>query len=354
MRLPSWLLNFLKTGPAAPPPIFTGALPDDRPASAQAEDINLNDIVAKVAPVSWAVLDITKLPTWPVMNQGSTSACVAFSKSLMTSILYFLRTGVFVQMSPKWVYGFRKNKPQEGMVGYDAFDIEASKGVVPEAMEVSEGLTEAQLNAYAAQPWELQVGLALRVSDQRIVLPSGDLETLASVQQITGKPVMVWYRWFYDEWTRNAPTVLRGAPPYTHSVAFVPPRLPGQNSIGLYNGKKAIVIQDSWGLNDAEGTLAGMRIITEDFHAARNIFAAYSMRFKFDEAQGSKPEYDGTIISVQKCLQYEGCFPMNVAFVENLGPVSKKSLAQFQLKYSLPITSALDDITITKLKALYP
>ncbi|MBX4216151.1 peptidoglycan-binding protein [Candidatus Parcubacteria bacterium] len=150
---------------------------------------------------------------------------------------------------------------------------------------------------------------------------------------------------------QDTPAVKHPNPPYLHSLVFVPARLPGERSIGYRNGEKAIVIQDSWGTSN--GTVNGKRLITERFYRERNRFAAYSMRFKFEEGDGPKPRYDGSIISLQKCLQYEGVFPINVAFVENIGPVTKKSIAQFQQKYGLAMTGLLDSPTVAKIKERY-
>lgn len=343
-----WLMKLLKPQPER---IFTGAIPDDRPESVKLGDVHFEEIVASANPVSWPALDTSRLPSWPIFDQGSTSSCVAFTKALMSSILYELRIGVWIRFSARWIYSKRRNKPQGGMIGVDAFDIEAASGIVPEDMVPSERLTEAQISDYSSRPWEMEVGKALRMSDQRIILPKGDIEAAASVQQTTGKPIMVWFMWHYEEWVKNVPAILRPAPPYHHSTTFVPPRAKGESSFGIYQGEKAIVIQDSWGI--ANGTLAGKRIITERFYRERNTFAAYSMRFRFDEGVGDRPVYDGSIVSVQKCLRYEGVFPTNVDFYENVGPTTKKSLAQFQQKHGLAITSKLDEATVQLLKQLY-
>ena len=345
------IFYFLKSLFAKPAPeIFTGALLDDRRGLEQLNDIHFDEIVTAADPVNWRPLDTAKLPDWPVLNQNGAGACVAFTKALMASILYFTRKGIWVLFSPKWIYIARKNYPSAGMYGYDAFDIEATEGLVPEDMVPSQNLTEEQINNYSAEPWEKEVGKALRMSDQKVVLPVKDIDTVASVMQTTGKPVMVWFEFFYDEWTAT-PQAIRANPSLRHSVTFIPPKSSGQNSFGLYNGKKAIVIQDSWGLD--RQTFNGKRIIDEDFYKTRNFFAAYSMRFKFDEGQRSKPVYDGTIVSLQKCLRYEGCFPTNIDFVESFGPVTKKSLAQFQQKYGLPASGQLDAATLAKIKAMF-
>jgi hypothetical protein len=319
----------------------------------EASSVKFGEIVSKANPVDWKPLDLSKLPDWPVLNQDRTSACVAFSFAMMCTIMYFIRQGVMVIFSPKWIYNWRKNKnvgDGQGMSGYDVFDIGADQGLIPEDMMPSQMLSEEEINKFSAQPWEKEVGKAFRTSDQRVTIPKGDIEAAASVMQTTGKPIMVWFNFGTGEWTTN-PTISALSAPYNHSVLFVPPKKKGDMVFGIYAGKKAIVIQDSWGL--IRTTLAGKRVIDEVFYKARNLFACYFMRFRFDEGQGARPVYDGSIISLQKCLQFEGCFPLNVAFAEAFGPVTSKSIAQFQLKHGLEQTGSMGPKTTALVKSLY-
>lgn len=330
-----------------------GAKEDNRSDGEKENDIHHSDIVASPAPVVWNELDLTKLPNWPVLSQYTTSACVAFTKAIMATMLYYARTGVMLVFSPKWIYNWRINKnigSGEGMIGTDAFDIEASQGLIPEAMLPSQDLNETQINNFTAEPWLKEVGKALRMSDQRIILPIKDIEIIASTSQTTNKPMMVWFRFGSGEWT-SIPTIMSISFPYHHSVTVPSKKEKTDMVFGLYNGKKAIVIQDSYSLNSTE--FSGKRIITEDFFKSRNSFAAYSMRFRF-EAGGEKPKYEGTVISLQKCLRYEGLFPLGIDYIESYGPVTKKSVAQFQLNHNLLVTSLLDMSTKNLLGNLYP
>jgi hypothetical protein len=65
------------------------------------------EMVAKARPVDWKPLDVSKLPDYPVRNQNGASACVAFTIALICSILYFLRTGVWINFSAAWIYSRR-------------------------------------------------------------------------------------------------------------------------------------------------------------------------------------------------------------------------------------------------------
>lgn len=70
----------------------------------------------------------------------------------------------------------------------------------------------------------------------------------------------------------------------------------------------------------------------------------------------NKPSYNGSIISLQKCLLYEGLFPVTVRFTENFGPITQKAVREFQVKHNLHPTgvSNVGPLTQRKLKQLYP
>ena len=313
--------------------------------------IHFNEIVASANPVEWKELDTKDLPEYTVYDQSQTLSCVAHTRALMASIMYKLRTNKWVDFSPSWIYWFRINFPDGGMQATDSFEIIANKkGLLPLSF-FGVPKTEKEINSLKPEAYFNDIADGLK-ADRLIVLPAGDFDTVASVMQTTGKPVMVWFYITNKEW-KDVPTAIRKSDAH-HSVTFIPPTDPSKPTWGLYKGKKAIVIQDSWGLKST--SFKGKRIITEDFFKARNSYADYFMRFKFDQGSGGKPSYVGSIISLQKCLQYEGLFPSNVSFVEIHGPITKEAVNKFQIKYGLSPTGTgfVGPATKAKLEALYP
>lgn len=320
---------------------FTGAI---LPTVAQLEELPaFDEFVATANTVDWKPLDITKVPKYPVYSQNGSSSCVAMSVALIATILYKLRTNTEIMFSASWIYQQRINKPSEGMIGTDAFNI-ASKGLLPEIMMLSQDLTESQIQSVPIEPWFSKIAEVLAFEDALVRLPIKDIEVVASVIQTTKKPVNVWFEFRRDEWT-SIPFVGSFYPNLRHSVVAI--------DYGMYQNEKAVAIQESWGVGATQ--FGVLRIIKESFFSKRNVFSAYPRRFKFIESTGDKPRYDGvTIVSAQKCLQYEGLFPTNVDFFESLGPTTRKSLSAFQLKYRLPVTQALDLATKNKLHEIYP
>lgn len=318
------------------PEIFPGAIkPVDE------EMISLDETVATVNQVTWKELDINKIPKYPIYSQNGSGSCVAMSLCLIASILYKIRTGNSVKFSPSYLYKKRSNSPQAGMVGTDAFKI-ASQGLCLEELMPSMDLTEYGINNVPEFPEYKKVAEVFALEDTFVQLPTKDIETVASVMQTTGKPVMVWFDFIFSEWL-SIPIIKKVSDKFLrHSVVAV--------DYGMYKGEKAVAIQESWGLDSTQFGVT--RIIRESFFNARNVFSAYPRRFKF-ESTGDKAFYDGTIISFQKCMLSIGLFPKNTAFVEKFGPLSKSACVQFQTLQKLSITGIIDEATNQRLKALF-
>lgn len=73
--------------------------------------------------------------------------------------------------------------------------------------------------------------------------------------------------------------------------------------------------------------------------------------FKKDD----KPSFDGTFVSLQKCLKAEGLFPEGVEYFENFGPVTRRATIEFQKKYNIwPPLGNFGPLTKAKIRSLYP
>lgn len=137
------------------------------------------------------------------------------------------------------------------------------------------------------------------------------------------------------------PVTLTGPNVARHSVAAV--------DYTLYNGKKALIIEDSWGLDSG---IEGQRVITEDFFNARCWFAAHFMNFAFEDqtADPQKPHYvfnrdlefsptvaygDKDVIALQDILKYEGLFPKNIESTGYFGSITRDAVGDFQVKHGV-------------------
>jgi hypothetical protein len=316
-----------------------GAIEDYRTDEAKAKDYKFSEIVASVNPVVWTEKKPSEWRKFLVRNQDGSGSCVAQSIAKLAEISYFLKTGQKIPFSAAY-YKLRTNAPSEGMIGTDAFDIWRKQGVPLEELCPSQNLSEKSINNQEITAIAKDTGEVFKIDNYVLYSPATDFEKIASTIQTTGKGVMVWFKFNYNEWT-DVPEVKGNNPTLHHSVVAV--------DFTLYKGKKALIIDESWG--DTYG-LNGQRVITEDFFKARNTFAAYPLNFKFFTT--TLPKFDGSIKSLQDCLKYEGFFPANVESTGFFGSITKAAISKWQDKHGLPSQGIFGDMSKKLLHTLYP
>lgn len=321
---------------------FTGALLDERPPEDKVNDISLSDIVGSANAVNWT----NKSPrTFPIYNQNQSFMCGANALSKALGIAFNTTYGTYLTFSRADIYQRRFNRPGAGMALYDMFSI-ASGGVTLEQLTPKEILTDNDAESLVIENFKHEVGKVFSISSGGIY-PPNDIEAIASVIQTTGKGVILLTYFLTDEYSKELPVQTDSSLTSTenralrHFIVAV--------DYTLINGQKYLWCEDS-----AHFGGFNKRLISESWIKNRVIQTGYPMNFKFTSGGTVKPVYDGvTITSAQKCLRYEGLFPTNIAFVENLGPVTKKAIIAFQLKYGIQQTGTLGPITQGKLHTLY-
>lgn len=329
----------------AQPSQFTGALPDDRKVEQKKDDVHFSEIVATASPVLWREKTKDTWRKFPELNQFQSLTCGANALQKALGVMFNEAYGTYLALSRAHIYQRRLNRPNGGMAMYDMFRI-ASEGVTLEMVVKDKLVVDADYDNAVIEPWMKKEAETWKVGTP--VYLQNDIETIASVIQTTGKGVILLTYFLSGEWSKEVPYIVNSAlgqydpSSLRHFVVAV--------DYTLYNGKKSLIIEDS-----AHFGGISRRVVTEDWVKKRVIGAGYLMSFKFQEKQGQRPTYDGiSIISAQRCLQYEGLFPNNISFIENVGPTTKKALSDFQKKYDIYITQTLDQQTKNKLHALYP
>lgn len=312
----------------------TGALEDLRPFTEKEKDYEFKEMVTSAEPVNW--VEKNSWRTFPIYDQNGSGSCVAQTVAKMLGVMYWLLNNEYVHFSATHVYQRRDNKPKGGMEGVNALDI-AREGVTLEDLVVSQKMTDEQMDSVKIPEYKAKVGEIFKVGNY-VTLPTKDIDTIASVIQKTGKPVMVWFYFNHDEWTKE-PTIKRylevyGSKTSRHSVTAV--------DFFLKNGKKYLVIDDSWGTSYGE---KGQRFISEDFFKVRNFFAAYFINFKFDEVViPDLPKItkdlqlgmnDPEVKILQDKLKVKGFFPTNIESTGYFGAITKKAVQQFQTSVGL-------------------
>lgn len=351
---------------------LSGALIDVRPEEEKEKDYHFGEIVAATNPVNWVEKLQSAWRKFPIFNQDGSGSCVAQTLAKLLGVLYWLKNQLYVHFSATHIYQRRANKPSGGMAGVDAFNI-ARKGATLEELVPSQDMNDSQMDGMEIPQYKQDVGSVFKIGNY-VSLPIKDIDTIASIIQTTNKGVMVWFYFKSDEWT-DAPTVkypdlnLYAGDTSRHSVTAV--------DFTLYQGKKALIIEDSWGKSFG---LNGQRVITEDFFKARNWFAAYPINFAFDDQTQpqpqpspgpAKPKYTFTkplvfilwdsaknqpanfvlhknqksdVVALQDILKYEGHFPANVMSTGYYGSITAKAVYAFQVAHKVASLSELDSL----------
>ena len=317
----------------------TGALLDTRPGEKKLKDYKFEEAVASVNPVVWEEKPQSKWRKFPIFNQDGSGSCVAQTAAKLLGIMYWLLNGIYVHFSATDIYQRRSNKPGAGMIGVDAFDI-MTEGVTLEDLVPSQNMNDAQMDAVDIPDYKRKVGEIFKIATNFLQPATKDIDKIASIIQTTGKGVMVWFYFTYKEWTDHPfidePNLdLNAQSTLKHSVTAV--------DFALVNGKKCLIIDDSWG---PQYGLGGQRIIDEDFFKARNFFAAYPMNFKFSTGEGEKPKHiflqdlelnaqGPEVVALQDCLKFDGEFATNIQSTGYYGTITQKAVQQFQEKYKI-------------------
>jgi hypothetical protein len=326
-----------------------GALLDTRTEEEKNKDYKFSEIVTSTNPVVWTEKISTSWRKFPIFNQDSSGSCVAQTMAKIMGVMYWLKNQVYVHFSATHIYQRRSNKPQGGMSGVEVFDI-AKKGVTLEVLTPSQDMNDTQMDGIKIEGYKEDVGKIFKLGNY-IVGPTKDLETIASIIQTTGKAVMVWYFFSYPEWTdvpeiKNATLDLNAQGTCRHSVTAV--------DWTLYQGKKCLIIEDSWGPNYGKG---GQRIITEDFHNTRNWFVAHPMNFQFEISEIPETvtfqftlnmkfgDKNNDVMELQKRLQILGYYPINSATTGYFGSVTKASVVKYQKAHNLTPDGSVGPLT---------
>lgn len=307
---------------------------------------SFQEVVGTASPVNWVEKKPSDWRNFPVLDQKKSNTCGGNALSKVMGIYIFSRYGTYLQPSRADIYQRRRNKPEAGMYFDDIIKI-GSEGVTLEDLIKKDLSVDEDYDTANVFPLAKKLGEALALGKDWIYVPN-DIDTIASIIQVTGKALLVLDFFLSGEWSLEYPTVINKMltmpdPSALHHYYAV-------TDFGLINGKKYLRIEDS-----AHFGGKSVRYLNEDWVNRRMYLVKYPIEFKYGEKQGNRPIYDGvTIISAQKCFQYLGHFPLNVAFFEGVGPTTKNALRSFQTAEKLPVTQVFDVATKNRLRQLFP
>lgn len=329
-----------------------GAIPDPRPTELKARDYLHHEFLDMAAPVAWQMNEESTWPVYSVRDQDGSGSCVGQGTAKALEVL------LGKVMSGRTTYT-RRSTTGEGMYLQDAGNILSTIGGTTEALCPSQKLSEAQINL----PITNDVGSVI-ASYFFIPVENGIDAVAAAIDQY--KHVVWTFNISYTEWEQNVPEV------NPETVSYDGGHCNCGTYRTLWNGQKAIVDDDSWGITGGTMGTTGRRIITEAFFNARctgvmvlvpwvapsGIKPVHTFSMSLIPSQTPNPE----VIALQNCLKWEGCMSSAVPSTGIYGPLTTAAVTAFQEKYTAEIlvpeglnvgTGSVHAGTIAQLNKLY-
>ena len=307
---------------------------DNQNVAEKAKNYKFAEICSSISPVEW--LEKTDWISYTPRNQNGSLTCVVQTYATEMGIIAKQKYGEWIDFSASFPYQQKESIAYGGCSSTDIYKIFPKLGNIMEVIMPSQNMHEAEVLAVPRKKYYDDLAMPFKIP--RIELPV-DFESLCSTLQVTGKGIMIWFHIGAGEWGLE-PVFLNNGISSNHSVTLV--------DFGLRNGKKYMRILDS-----VDGVY---RWISEEYFNARCFLASYLLVFKklIVTEDTPKPKFDGSIISLQTCLEYEGLFPTNIPKFENYGNITKKAVIDFQKKYNItPAVGFFGPITRAKISSLY-
>lgn len=295
---------------------YNGIVEDPRSEEQKALDYKHEDLAMGEIPLNWIEYNEKHLKSYLIQNQDGSLSCVAQGTSKILAIHEVKEGRNYTQLCPKFIYDLRSNYPGGGMWLPNALDIACKYGTCKESLLPCDMKGETFMN-------DKSMIVAKHNDDAKNYKGkfyfeiTGGIDKIAEVME-QGYGVLLGFRFDYDEWT-DVPTIHSDSKQALgHAVAAV--------DYCLYNGEKALIIEDSWGVGYGKG---GRRIITDTFLKARCFYAGYVT---------SLPNYIFT-----KTLKF-GSRGLDVKMLQQklgitsdgiFGLLTKKAVIKFQLSHGL-------------------
>ena len=337
----------------------TGAIQDPRTSSEIEKDFKAEEIMA-FGQVNWTEKPESEWKKFPIFNQSSSGSCVAMTKAKELGILNFLEEKDFAELSPRDIYSRRANFPSAGMWGADANNISIRHGATLEVLMPSMGKNEMSMNISSDRLKSFEaIGRIFRAKSW-FSIPL-NFDSIASILD-KGRGVDVWFRWDVSEWDREIPRIDPNSNRREHHAVCAVDRT-------LHEGKKAIIIEDSWGVNRG---IKGRRIVTEDW-VSRMTWSSYfedtDNLYLLNKESSTFPKYVFTrmlrvgstgvdVAQLQRCLGYLKdsvgyIFPLTQEPTGNYFGITRRAVERFQRMNSLTVNGVVDAPTRIKLNEVF-
>lgn len=318
-----------------------GALIDNRSQEEKLKDWSHTELFG-FGIVTWTEKPENTWKQFPIRNQNGSGMCGAFASKKALAANNEKEFG-YQNLDARFIYNLRQNKDSAGMGMVDMFNICIQYGAPIDQEILSDNLTEEQANVYSYTEKLKQDALKFR-GQSYVFTRKGNIDDIYVAIQNGYFPIML-LRCNISEWTEE-PKVNKNLTSkdfnINHYVCIV--------DATLYNGKKCVIIEDSWGSSYGKN---GRRIISEDFFDQRVEICGYIIDWK--EIPIKKPKFTFTktlnlgmnnsdVKQLQNILKFEGLFPNTTESTTYYGNITAKAVKELWIKYGIANTQEISKL----------
>lgn len=327
--------------------INTGILPDERPLNEKLKDFTVDEVL----PVKG--INIESLPTevkgYSLRNQNGSGSCVSQSIAKMFEILDDKSEEVY---SATPIYSKRINRPQAGMVAFDALNISVKQGTAYEKVIQSQNMTDSQMDSLE---WKEENLVTDKPSNYFIISNVNqvvDFEKLVN-SILTYKTAVIFINASVKEWNRM-PEPHKTDGTLRHGVACV--------GVIQHKNKPYVIIEDSWGVLNKyynrggdpdliDKLKDGQRALSQEFIEKHCYFAGSFVNFIYKKTVVSPYKFtkkiefgekSDEVIKLQDKLKSLGLFPKSLPSTGYYGQITANSVYAFQIRYNVAPLSELN------------
>ena len=279
----------------------------------------------------------TEFRRFPIGDQNKSGSCVAWTIAKLFGVESFLESGYFRFNSARDIYSQRPNQGP-GMYIRDGMKIGVNKGVTLEALMPSLRQSETQMSQRTDARIDCEQ-IALIYKMKNFLSVSSQFDSQAGVIEFTKKALAIGVKGSNQGWTVSdgfvRPPKL-GEHVWHHALAAV--------DFGLINGKKYIVVDNSWGEDFGN---RGQAYLGENYQAFMFPLARYFQNLPDDWRDQEphtieKPKHqfnrnlgygltdDWEVKILQRCFKWLGVFPRRIQATGNFYGITKEAAQTFQ------------------------
>lgn len=314
------------------------------------------------APFDWSIgYDVESVVgTLSVKDQGSSSSCGGQAWSTYGEVWDKIIDNEVSEKSAKFVYAQTFVKGG-GSAGRTNCDLVINKGWAPEALCLSYFNGMPGSEAFYESPQDITpIARTEALKDRAFAYAnvSADIDTIAQAIRDNYGCILGVSGTNNGTWRTDNPQ-----PPTTFTGAWQHWLYAGKAR--MHNGKKQIGILNSWGIETGD---KGWQWLDEEYFTRRVMnlpciwstwtivvkteptLVAFAHHFAHFLKYGAN---DPEVKNLQRALQLEGCFPMNVNTTTYFGQITLNAVKLFQKKYGLKVDGVVGTNSNAKLNSIF-